>query len=240
MLKTILLLQVVFLITTTQIFSVDSDKSTLGDFQASTQELKKEELIKKSLEVINKRIGELEQRLDELSKMNPYVSYGYYSRDFKKSPEEVKLRNLSLKSIRATKDKVTIVNEDTPLDFEGRHLVSYLKFVEYELSGNKIKTIRLVYEKKDFFEESNNFTKTLIFDPAQIENIKIEEAQIEAKLNKDLADKMEFKDFTTDAKYKTLKSLERQLLSSIYKVEILLRHKNIKTDSNSNQLIKGI
>lgn len=237
--RTILFL-FVFLFMTSQLFSVEEDKSTLGDFQPSTKEPKKEELIKKSLEVINKRISELEQRLDDLSKMNPHVNYGYYSRDYKNSPDEVKLRNLSLKSIRTSKDKVTILNDDIPQDFEGRHIVSHLKFVEYELSGNKIKTIRLVYEKKNFFEDSNNFTKTLTIDPAQIENTKIEETTKESALNKNLTDTVEFKDFSPDTKYKTLKSLEKQLLSAIYKVEILMRHKVIKNDDNANQFMTGI
>lgn len=233
-------LLVVFLFTTSQLFSVDEDKATLGDFQAATQEPKKEQLIKKSLEVINKRISELEQRFSELSKMNPHVNYGYYSRDYKKSPEEVSLKNLSLKSIRTSKDKVTILNDDLGQDFEGRHVVSHLKFVEYELNGNKIKTIRLVYEKKNFFEDSNNFTKILTIDPAQIENTKIEETTKEAALNKRLIDTVEYKDFSPDTKYRTLKSLEKQLLAAIYKVEILMRHKALKSDINANQFMGGI
>lgn len=224
----------------TQAFAVDPDKSTLGDFQATTQEPKKEELLKKSLEVINKRIKELEQRFDELSKSDPNVNYGYYSKSYKENPEASKRKNFSLKSIRATKDKVTILNEDIPQDYEGRHTVSHLKFVEYELSGNKIKTIRLVYEKKNFFEDINNFTKILTVDPAQIENIVIEEIQKDSVLNKEMIDKSNYKDFAPETKYQTLKSLEKQLLTAIYRVEILMRHRALKSDSNALQLMSGI
>ena len=195
------------------IWSEDSEKSAPGDFQATTLEPKKDELIKKALEVVNKRIAELEKRFGELG--------------------QLQLKQ-QLKSIRASKNKVIILNEDKLDDIEKKAPVSHIKFVEYEFSGNKIKSIKLVYEKENAFETINNFTKTLYIDPAQIENSKIEEKRKEA------TDSMGYKDFSPDTKYKTLKTLERQLLTAIYKVEILMRNKILKDDSDANSLMQGI
>jgi hypothetical protein len=195
------------------VFANEAEKSALGEFQSNTVEPKKDELIKKSLELVTKRVAELEKRFEDLHKNGNKTRF---------------------KSVQANKKKVVILNDDIGEEKEGRFTVNHLKFVEYQFEGNKVKQIVLVYEKKNFFEDFNDFTKTLTIDPSNIENSNIQEKR------KTGVEKVEYKDFSPETKYRTMKALERQLLTAIFRVEILMRHKNLKDDYEANQMMQGI
>jgi hypothetical protein len=183
---------------------------------------KQENTLKKSLEVVTQRVAELEKLYEKLA-ANP--------------------SKVQLKSIVTGKDKILVVHDDQPGVLEGHHQVSHLKFVQYEFAGNKIKNIKLIYEKKNFHDNLIDSTKTLTIDPAAIDNSIVEEKTLPntAYDKKSQAlEKTSYKDFSPETKFKTLKMLERQLLNSIYKVEILLRKNVISDDIKANQLMEGI
>ncbi len=183
---------------------------------------KQENTLKKSLEVVTQRVAELEKLYEKLA---------------------AKPSKVQLKSIVTGKDKILVVHDDQPGIAEGKHHVSHLKFVQYEFSGNKIKNIKLIYEKKNFHDNLIDSTKTLTIDPAAIDNSIVEEKTLPDTAYDKKAqaiEKTSYKDFSAETKFKTLKMLERQLLNSIYKVEILLRKNVTDEDIKSNQLMEGI
>ncbi|MCB1177540.1 MAG: hypothetical protein KDK36_08185 [Leptospiraceae bacterium] len=208
---------------TISLYSQEDNSKFSNEFQAGVEPTKKqEEVFKKSLEVINQRVAELEKLYEKISQ-TPSVH--------------------NLKSISKGKDKLIVLNESKPSDFEGRQEVSHLKYIEYEISGNKVKTMKLIYEKKYFAEDVKNSLKTLTIDPAAIENSTVEEKTLaDTAYFKDAkeVEKASYKDFTAETKFKTLKLVESQLLNSIYKAEILLRHNVLETDRKAVQLAEGI
>lgn len=105
--------------------------------------------------------------------------------------------------------------EDIPLAYEGKEAVNHLKQLVFKLDKGEIKGIKMTYAKKGIVHNTWDFTKILDLNDADLEKAVLEVTYP----NINSRQKLEYKDFTLESRYKALRLLEFQLLSSIYFLE---------------------
>ncbi|MDX1958432.1 MAG: hypothetical protein SFU98_07655 [Leptospiraceae bacterium] len=170
---------------------------------------KKLELIKKNISV---RLNSFEKGYSELTELDE---------KFKKA-DKVILSSRGIRYEKAEKGKsgkfLVIDYDDIPLTYEPNGVPSnLLKQLVYEFDATKLKSIKMVYDKRFFLENVYNVKKTITVDPGQVEglNLIVEHPNMYAGKK----DQTDFKSFTNENKVKTLKMLENQLLVSIFKID---------------------
>lgn len=134
---------------------------------------------------------------------------------------------------------ITIVNENTLSTFEERQNYSIVRYLEYEFeSANKLKEVRYIYKKKSLRDNVIYVYRTLYLTPANFDSIRIVTEKVEHKA-KGVTTTENYKDFSADVKLRTLKTIDSNLLGSIYKIDGYLQNAGHEKDKKSTKELEG-
>ncbi|MCB1140741.1 MAG: hypothetical protein H7A24_07695 [Leptospiraceae bacterium] len=172
---------------------------------------------KKSLETIKKviidRTAEFEKLYEKLSAV----------------PIQTKLAE-----IQKGKDKIVLLNDFGGDQKEGNQVFNQIKYIEYIFEGGKVKSVNFYYDHENYYNNIYTKYKVLQISPSDVES-----ATISVKYT-DREEKTEYKDFNGEARFKTLKLLENNLLVTILKMDTLLRRNILEIDRRVGAGLKGL
>ncbi len=172
---------------------------------------------KKSLDTVKKSIAEKTAELEKLYERLNGVPI-----------------QLRLNEVQRGKDKIVILNDNRGDIPEGNQVNTSLNYTEYEFASGKIKNIRHVYESENYYNRIMTNYKTLTIVPGQEENATVEVRTIDKET------KSEYKDFSGETRFYTLKLVENQLRYAITKVDSLLRRNALELDRKTVNSLGGI
>lgn len=134
---------------------------------------------------------------------------------------------------------ITIVNENTLSTFEERQNYSIVRYLEYEFeSANKLKEVRYIYKKKSLRDNVIYVYRTMYLTPANFDSIRIVTEKVEHKA-KGVTTTENYKDFSADVKLRTLKTIDSNLLGSIYKIDGYFQNAGHEKDKKSTKELEG-
>ena len=134
---------------------------------------------------------------------------------------------------------ITIVNENTLSTFEEHQPYSVVRYIEYEFeAGNKLKEIRFIYKKKSLRDNVIYVYRTMYMLPNNFDSIRIVTEKVEQKA-KGIITSEAYKDFSADVKLRTLKTIDTNLLGSIYKIDGYLQNAGHEKDKKSSRELEG-
>ncbi|MBP9889520.1 MAG: hypothetical protein KBF93_24715 [Leptospiraceae bacterium] len=134
---------------------------------------------------------------------------------------------------------ITIVNENTLTTYEEHVPYSIVRYLEFEFESlNKIKEVRFIYKKKSLKDNVIYVYRTLYMTPGSFESIRIVTEKVEQKA-KGVTTAENYKDFSADVKLRTLKTIDTNLLGSIYKIDGYLQNAGHEKDKKSSRELEG-
>ena len=134
---------------------------------------------------------------------------------------------------------ITIVNENTLSTFEEHQPYSVVRYIEYEFEvGNKLKEIRFIYKKKSLRDNVIYVYRTMYMLPNNFDSIRIVTEKVEQKAQGIITAEA-YKDFSADVKLRTLKTIDSNLLGSIYKIDGYLQNAGHEKDKKSSRELEG-
>jgi hypothetical protein len=172
---------------------------------------------KKSLEIVKKSIAEKAAELENL-----------YAR-LSSMPIQLKLNE-----VYRAKDKIIILNDNRGDILDGNQVYNNFNYTEYEFASGKIKNIRHVNEKENYYNRIMTDYKVLSIVPGQEESAIVEVRTIDKET------KSEYKDFSGETRFYTLKLVENQLRLAISKVDTILRRNTLESDRKTVNSLGGI
>lgn len=171
----------------------------------------------KSLETVKKSIAEKSAELEKL-----------YER-LNNMPIELRLND-----VLKTKDKITILNDNRGDIINANQVQNSFNYTEYEFASGKIKNIRFVYEAENYYNRIMSSYKTINIAPGQEDNSYVEVRTIDKET------KTDFKNFSGETKFYTLKLVENQLRLAVSKVDTLLRRNAVELNRRAVNSLGGI
>lgn len=171
----------------------------------------------KSLDTVKKSIAEKTAELEKL-----------YER-LNNMPVELRLND-----VLKTKDKITILNDNRGDLLFGNQVHTSLNYTEYEFASGKVKNIRFVYESENYHNRIMSNYKTLTVVPGQEDNTTLEVRSIDKEV------KTEYKNFSGETRFYTLKLVENQLRLAVSKMDTLLRRNSRELDRRAVNSLGGI
>jgi hypothetical protein len=134
---------------------------------------------------------------------------------------------------------ITIVNENTLFTVEEQQNYSIVRYIEYEFEGpSKIKEVRFIYRKKSLKDNVIYVYRTLYMTPGNFDSIRIVTDKVEHKAN-GVTTTENYKDFSADVKLRTLKTIDSNLLGSVYKIDGYLQKSGHEKDKKSSRELEG-
>ncbi|HMV44961.1 MAG TPA: hypothetical protein PK079_03650 [Leptospiraceae bacterium] len=133
---------------------------------------------------------------------------------------------------------ITIVNENTLSTFEEHQNYSVVRYIEYEFESSKLKEVRFIYKKKSLRDNVIYVYRTMYMTPGNFDGIKIITEKVEQKA-KGVTTAENYKDFSADVKLRTLKTIDTNLLGSIYKMDGYLQNAAHEKDKKSHRELEG-
>ena len=148
-----------------------------------------------------------------------------------------KLQAQAVEFNKNLKKELFIINENASGPAPGPQKFLISKHVEYSFEGgNKIKEIRVVSRHKSLTDDVNSIIKIVSFSPGNSESLKVTIDSLDSKAN-GILEVENYKDFAPEVKLQALKTIDRTLLNSIYRLDSYIqRSQATKNTKNQNQL----
>lgn len=168
------------------------------------------EVVKRYEDMITFRIGELEKLHSKLAKLD-----------------------------KKMEKKITIPSEINLDKHEGGHVYSVERYAEYSFDGDKVKDVRIIFKKKNIKNEAIFENKDLVFVPGQFQGIQVSTDKIETK-SRNTKEMEYYREFTADAKLKTLKVIEGTVTNSVNKLTGFIRTTLTDREKKSIKAVDGL